>query len=247
MSPAFSTWTMRNVLFALACAPALCAGQSITWSWPNTPCAVLLNCDTGCTACNLPVNTDAAFIGNNLGRQGVDICPQSAVPGDNVLLTYGWPTVPDDSHSLFLTGIAFTPMRIDSIVLRHRSGPDGPQRLLINYGINGADPLAAISDGFTPGSFAETVITDLGCLEAGEGMVYALFELKFQAYQGAGGSWDLDQVRVVATPCTQTGVEELHDVPAGTFNQRFDVLGRPVGTNVAPGVYGDRRRWIAIQ
>jgi hypothetical protein len=237
---------MKKLFLVLMLAPLLGVAQSITWSWPNMPCAFLLNCDSGCTACNLPVNTDASLYGNNMGRQGIDLCPQAVVPGDNALRSYGWPVFPDDSHSLFITAIAFSPIHIDSVIVRHRSDPDGPQRLEVKYGVNASDDLAVVSDAPIPSSFATTTITDLGYVAAGEGMVYGLFELRFQAYQGAGGSWDIDDVRVVATPWIQSGMEEPSPASSVLRAEQFDMLGRPVGTDVASGVYGRQHRWVAL-
>ena len=58
------------------------------------------------------------------------------------------------------------------------------------------------------------------------------------------GTWI--EVRVVATPCSQTGITELDHAVPDASRERFDVLGRPVGHNAAPGVYGDQRRWVVV-
>lgn len=226
--------------------PALLGAQTITWSWPNSPCTQLLSCDTGCTACNLPVNSDAMLIGSNLGRQGVDLCPHVIQAGDNVLDTYGWPAASDGVHRLMLSAIALTPVWIDSLIVRHGSAADGPQRLRISATTNNGTEVM-VSDDVVPTSMGITVVTGLGCIAATNGMAYGTFEIDLRAYQGAGGPWRLDQVLLVATPCGPTGMQEIGAGQARASAPSFDVLGRSVGADPAPGVYGASSRRLVVR
>ena len=141
---------MKKAMLFVFLLPLFGTAQNITFDWLNQPCASTLSCDSGCTACNLPVNTGTQFIGNNVGFLGVDICPHPIVIGDNALLTYGWPAIADTAHMVIVTGLAFTPTRIDSIIIRHRGGSDGPQRVLVKFGVNVSLPQNVIADIYMP-------------------------------------------------------------------------------------------------
>jgi hypothetical protein len=220
---------MRNYLLAAALAPSLLFAQTIDLEWPNQPCATLLQCDTGCTACNMAENSSPGFMGTNLGREGIDICPQ-----------------PTDDHRLFVSFLAFTPIHIDSIIVHHRSLVDGPQRLRLSVGMNGAEPVM-MSDAPTLATFSSTVITDAGCVEAGTGMAYGIAQLVLQAYEGYGGDWDLDAIRVVGSACTANGITELGPTIVPDDVQARDVLGRPVGAYPSSGAYISGRRQVIVR
>ena len=162
---------MRIPLFGLLLLPGLLHAQVIDLTWPNQPCATVLNCDTGCTACNLPAAQGAALLVNAPAFLGVDVCPHPVTVGDNAVLTYGWPAEPDTAHAVLITGLAFTPTRIDSVVLHHRRGADGPARLQVRYGINATMPTTVIADVPVADSFQPTALADLGTAEALEDLV----------------------------------------------------------------------------
>lgn len=237
---------MKKLLLALTLVPLAGHAQVIEYAWLNQPCASLLSCDTGCTACNLPANSSGQFFGNDVGWLGVDVCPHPVEVGDNALLTYGWPTLPADDHAVIITGIAFTPTRIDSVVIRHRSGPDGPQRMQVRFGINVSMPTNVLADVAVPSDLGNTELTDLGTVAASETMVYGFFSLLLQPYQGNGGSWDLDDLRIVGSPVA-TNVVDLH-MPANVAAlPRYDALGRPVFQRKGVWFYIDRSRRITLQ
>lgn len=64
---------MRIPLFGLLLLPGLLHAQVIDLTWPNQPCATVLNCDTGCTACNLPAAQGAALLVNAPVVAGPDL------------------------------------------------------------------------------------------------------------------------------------------------------------------------------
>ena len=218
---------MRIPLIGLLLLPGLLHAQVIDLTWPNQPCATVLNCDTGCTACNLPAAQGAALLVNAPVFLGVDACPHPVAVGDNAVLTYGWPADPDDAHAVLITGLAFTPTRIDSLVLHHRRGADGPARLQVRYGINANMPTTVIADVPVADSFQPTALADLGTVAPEPTMVYGYFSLLLQPYNGLGGSWDLDALRIVGTPVA-TAVPDLALPTANRTLPRFDALGRPV-------------------
>lgn len=88
---------------------------------------------------------------------------------------------------MLVSGIAFTPVHIDSVVFTHRSAPDGPQRLRVRFGANESMSDQEVADVAVSGDFTRTVLTDLGDVAADAGMIYGYFSLVLQPYLGEGG------------------------------------------------------------
>jgi hypothetical protein len=237
---------MKQFLWTLCFLPLLGQAQRIEYAWPNTPCPNLLNCDSGCTACASPVNSGAGFFGNALALLGADVCPHTQGGGDNALLTYGWTTLPDEGYGLLITGIAFEPTQLDSIVLRHRAGTDGPTRLQVRFGINENMPTAQLADLPVPGEFGKTTFLHLGDVQAGPDMVYGYFSLLLQPYAGNGGSWDLDDIRIVGSPAVATPVPDLSIATIDAPLPKFDALGRPLVEKPGFRFYLDRSRRVVV-
>lgn len=233
------------VAFALALLPAMLHAQTVTYAWLNQPCDQNLNCNTGCSACNLPANGSITFIGTNVVWTGVGVCPEPISLGDNAVSTQGWPIAVEPQFHVGLSAIALEDVQIDSIIIRHGRSNTGPQRLRVSYTNNVALASSTLGDVEIPNQFEETVFTDLGCLERSEGSVYAGLQLRLQAYQGGEGIWLLDEVRIVASPCQELNVGIPEDFQR-VLNESVgyvDVLGRPVKDDPAPGVYiGGRKR-----
>jgi hypothetical protein len=238
---------MRILLLSAFLFPLSMLGQKIEYAWPAMPCAVQINCDSGCTACALPVNENASFFGNDMGFLGVDVCPHPVELGDNALGTYGWPAIMDEDHMVILTGIAFTPTHIDSIIIRHRAGTDGPERLRVRFGVNQSLPTTEIADFAIPTNFDNTVVRDPGTVAAGEGMVFGFFSLLLQPYMGNGGSWDLDDIRIVGSAVDATAVQDLSLPTNAARLPAFDALGRPVIQRKAVRFYFDGTRRIVVE
>ena len=238
---------MKTLTLLLFLIPFHIRAQRIELAWLNTPCANMLNCDTGCSACNTPVNQGTQFFGNPVTFLGVDVCPEPVHVGDNALLTYGWPSFPDNEHGLLITGIAFTPTYLDSVIIRHRSGTDGPQRMRVRFGINENMPATVLADLPVGDQFTGSVFTQLGTVAATETMVYGYFSLLLQPYQGNGGSWDLDELRIVGSAAQTTGVQDLSLPPNMASLPRFDALGRPILEKRGVRFYLDRSRRVILQ
>ena len=219
--------------------------QTLNYAWPNQPCAQVLSCDTGCTACNLPDGSSAVLLGTNMGALGVDVCPHPVAVGDNALFTYGWPAIADNDHKLLISGLAFQSAHIDSVIVRHRSGSDGPERLRVSISINSA-AAAMVSDSYVEATFTRTVFTNVGVVSVPEGNVSGMFQLELQAYQGAGGSWDVDEVRIVTSPAPFTSITEIN-TPRYSNAPRYDLLGRPAPRTDANGVFIDRFKRVRVQ
>lgn len=198
----------RGVLFALALLSSLAgmAQNFIDYEWPLGPAPFPLNCDTGCTANSYPVNGTTQFTGTNFIWVGVDRCPMPETPTDAYVETAGWTTFTDTTAFVLMSGIAWTPMYLDSIIIRHRAEGGTLERLKISLGMNN-NAEGEIADVATSDMFIETIITNQGCVEPDSGMIYGFFQLMLQPYQGYG-NWSLDQVRIVATPCLTTGIHE---------------------------------------
>ncbi len=235
---------MRNLLLALAFVPVLLHAQTLEYRWLNQPCATTLSCDSGCTACNMPVSSGAALIGTDLAVLGIDVCPHPVTVADNALFTYGWPSTPDAAHALLLSGLTLQPLHIDSLIIRHHRTADGPDLLRVALTVNGVQPIA-LNDATVADAFAGTVYTDLGVVAAAEGGAMGLFQLSLQPYQGQGGGWVLDEVRIVMSPAPLTTIAELQ-APRYTNAPRYDLWGRPAPRSDASGVFIDRFKRVRL-
>lgn len=226
--------------------------QTLNYAWLNLPCMDNLNCTAnGCSACNLPDGGTATFIGTNVNWVGVDVCPHPVSVANNAVYTTGWPMEPQPMVYVGLSAVSMQPVQIDSVIFRHRRSADGPQRVRIQYSNDVMQVAETIGDVEIGTEYEETIFTDLGCLAPNEGSVYSGLQLRFQAYQGgAEGNWQLDELRIVATPCQtagQVGIAENFERALQESGTYVDVLGRPVKGQPAPGVYIGARKRVQIR
>lgn len=220
---------MKGTVLAALLFTGTASAQSIEYAWLNLPCASMLNCDTGCSACNSARNTAAWFTGTEVGWIGVDVCPHPILTGDNSLSTYGWPAIADEDHLMVLSGIAFSPIHVDSLVFRHSASVDGPQRVRVRFGVNEALSTHEVADLPVPADPGNAVITELGDVQPEGGMLYGFFSLVLQPYLGSGGAWELDDLRIVGSPASIAMFTPDLSVPAGaTRSPKYDALGRPI-------------------
>lgn len=224
------------------------ASQRIAFQWLNQPCGDILNCNTGCSACNLPANSSPHFFGTNMAWFGVDLCPLPVTPGDNAVFSLGWTPMPTSDHFALFSGIALEPMHIDSVIVRHSTFPNGPERLKVSFTPNAAAALVEIADVAIPFEFESLVLTDVGNVLIPDGAPMGTFQLRFNPYQGTDGAWAVDEIRVVASPATDlsTGVQELWN-PRAVKGPWYDVLGKPMSAEPAPGLYigpGGKRVYV---
>lgn len=247
------------LLFASLSIGAIQAqSYTIGYDWLNVPCFSNIHCDNGCSACNVPDNSSSLFFGTNMIWPGLDLCPHPVSPQNNALHVSGWPVFAEGATYGQLAGLSTIPLQVDSIILRHRSDWNGPERLRISFTADVAQPELEVADVAVGLDWTETVITDVGRIQVPAGNAFGTFSLLVQAYQGQGGSWQLDAIRVVASPPASSddpgmpGYGSDHGLVTNVaefqqYNERYrgqfvDVLGRTVGQNPAPGIYiGDRR------
>ncbi len=219
--------------------------QSLVYDWLNMPCMDNLNCSNGCSACNLPSVVPSGYFGTGVQWVGVDVCPHPVTVADNAVSTSAWPIAPQPGAYVGVSIATLSDIRIDSIVIRHRRSMDGPQRLKVQFSNDVMQVPVLIGDVDVPDVFEESVFTDLGCLNPTPGNDYNGFVLRFQAYQGGSGEWQVDGMRIVATPCAaQVGIAEDFTRTLNEPSRPYvDVLGRSVAGRPAPGVYiGARKR-----
>lgn len=222
-------------LLATAQAP-----QSIDYEWLNVPCGEMLNCDAGCSACNLPAGGTSLLFGTNMAFIGVSTCPLPIASGDNAVMTTDWTEEASSEHYLIFSGIAAVPMTIDSLIINHTSATNGPTRLLVEFTNNAAGAMHEVADVEVPPTFADQVFTDLGTIDFPEGAVMGAFQVRLTPYYGFGQGWAVNSVRVVATPVDQSavGITEMYsNRTMNSVGPWFDVMGRPIGTEPSPGVY----------
>jgi hypothetical protein len=236
--------------FSIMCSAVQAQEKSLTWRWANRPCAEMLSCDNGCSACNYPDEYDPGFFGTNAAWIGVEACPIPIGVQDNAIASSGWGPLPASDRVVLISGILLVPMQLDSIIVRHRTMDEGPTWLRISLKHDLTGESIIVHEGPITGEFDAVSLRDLGCAELTEGMGSGGFQLKLQAYGSNTGAWLLDEVRVVATPCQEditTGVRLLRDNTDPVQGPQFDVLGRPVGQLPVSGSYMDATRRVIIR
>jgi hypothetical protein len=233
---------LRNFLsiIALSTLPAMAQVQErIEYRWLNQPCAEMLNCNTGCSACNIPSSSSGMFFGTNAAFIGVEVCPLPLALGDNGVFALGWELQPSDNRALVLSGIAVAPMRIDSIRFRHYSAGNGPDRLKVMYTSNVTMAPSELLDIEVPTELSEYTTVDLGCVTLPDGNPMGAFQLKFMPYGSTVGAWVIDEVIIVGSSCdaSSVGVVEMVQYRNAAQGPWVDLLGRPMGSQPGPGVY----------
>jgi len=231
-------------------AEAFAQSKSLTWAWGNAPCGDMLNCETGCSACNLPSEEDASFFGTGATWIGVRPCPHPIVTGDNAVFTESWEMSPVPEKMVIISGMTLTSMELDSVIIHHRSFAGGPTMLRVSLkrDLNGATDV--VYEGPITDAMSAISLRDLGCAEVAPGMALGGFQLILQPFGSTDGSWLLDEVRVVAKPCAidfTTGIPGQLDVyRSAKQGQLFDLLGRPVPQQAAAGFYVDPVRRVIV-
>lgn len=241
------TRTLILLAATIATLGASAQSQVIAYEFLNQPCSAVINCDEGCSACNMPDDAPGVFIGTNVAWIGVGTCPYPVAPGDNAIFSTGWSVLPSTSQSILLSGLATTPMHIDSLIIRYASWENGPERAKILFTTNVAAAAVEIADVPSAQEFATISFTDLGNIEIPEGQSIGTFQLKMIPYQSEVGGWALDEVRIVATP-TEPAAVGIHEYVNTTSNKGpyFDILGRPAPKDPAAGVYVGPRKQVQV-
>jgi len=234
------------IAFIAVAFNALGQQYRIEYRWLNFPCGEILNCDAGCSACNIPDASGGGLMGTNAAWIGVQTCPLPVTVADNAIYTAGWPLEPGPDHSVIFNGLALVPVRIDSIRFRHAIYQDGPQRVKVLYTNDVAQPLQEIADQDVPATWTNVTLDEVGSVVVPEGNAFGTFQIRFQPYQGGSGGWALDELIISASPLidSQTGIAEVHQRTAVVRGPLFDVMGRPVGSDRAPGIYQHQGRRI---
>lgn len=237
-------------LFFLGCSSTHAQQQTLSWNWTNTVCGDMLNCNTGCSACNQPAGFLPNFYGVNAAWLGLSTCPQPTTTGDNAVFSEGWTSAPNPMKMVMIGGIAAGPMTLDSIVIRHHSADQGPTWLRVSLKRDLSRPAVVVHEGPITEQLTSLVLSDLGILEIPEGYTAAGFQLRLQAFGSDGGTWVLDAVRVTASPSApgiSTGLTELSGKPSGRTEPVYDVLGRPAGDLSGLGISRTGKRRIVVE
>lgn len=239
------------VLSLLFTASSALSAQTevIEYQWLNQWCSSILDCDEGCTACNIPASSSAAFFGTNVIWIGVDVCPHPVVSGDNAVGSFGWTQAASSDKYILLSGIATNAVQIDSIIIRHARSAAGPGRLKVGYTRSSMEPVSELADLEVQSDFNTSILTDLGCLTTSDDMPFGTFQLQFTPYGSDEGGWYLDEVRIVATACeplTSVGIDEIGAGRTDQSGPWYDVLGRPVKGEVGAGVYIGGKRQVQV-
>lgn len=242
--------TVILLLLTLQLPATRVMAQSLVYRWLNVPCQQNLNCNTGCSACNMPADGTSAFMGSAALWSGLDACPHPVSDGDNAVFTTGWSIEAEPMRFIGMNAATLQSLQVDSIIIRHRRSTDGPQRLRVTYSPDMFTAPTVLGETDVTEEFEETVYTELGCLSANENSSVAGLQLRLQAFQGGGGSLQVDEVRIIATPCNTltVGIPDQVIRNGQAYNgQLVDALGRAVPAAPAPGVYiGERKRVVVL-
>lgn len=215
-------------IFLLCAAPGNGQTRTISYQWLNQPCAEIINCEGGCSACNLP-EADQVVFGTNAALIGLDACPHPFAVGDNALLLSGWTDAPSDDRRVLVSIIAQTAVLIDSVIVLHRRVADGPSLLRVSI-IDQSGASNVVSDGMVPSDFHPTAIAECGVALKDPGMAFASFQVQLQAYSGTG-EWYLDELRIVVSELhgdITTGIEEFNRERDLVASDAVDLLGRKI-------------------
>ena len=238
----------RLFLAALLALASKAYGQQyrIEYRWLNFPCSEILNCDAGCSACNIPDALGGVLIGTNAAWIGVQTCPLPVTVADNAVFTAGWPVQPGPDQSAVFNVITTAPVRIDSIRFRHAIYQDGPQRVKVLYTNDVSQPLQEVADAQVPTAWTDVTLTGLADVLIPEGNPFGTMQLRFQPYEGGSGGWAIDELIISASPLqnAQTGIAEVYQRAPSVRGPLYDVMGRPVGSDRAPGLYQQQGRRI---
>lgn len=241
-----STLSLLLPILCLSGSPSL--SQTLDYQWLNQPCGDNLNCSNGCSACNLPAGGSTTFVGANVIWSGLDVCPHPQVLGDNTIYTTGWPISPEPGIYVGLSAASMESVQIDSIIIKHRRAADGPLLLRVQFTNDVMQVPTILGEVEVTQTYQETAFSNLGCLVMGSTSPYSGFQLRMQAYQGGGGNWQLDAMRIVVSPCNaaQVGIAENFQRQLQESGTYVDVLGRPVMGQPAPGIYVGARKRVQV-
>jgi hypothetical protein len=236
-------------MLLLAHGAAMAQTEIIHYSWPNQVCSNMLNCASGCSACNVPDAAESTFFGTNVVWLGVDVCPYPVSVGNNAVFSGGWGLAPDPAKRVLISGISMVPMQIDSIIVRHASY-SGPTRLRIRWTNDPTAPFTELADVVVTHELGTTVLTGVGTVIVPPGMIYGTFQLELSAYDGdSSGDWVLDDLRIVGTQTSGSGavgISEIGPIGYTPHGRTFDVMGRPVNNSAAQGLYIGARRQVKV-
>ncbi|MFZ1694742.1 MAG: hypothetical protein WAT74_16205 [Flavobacteriales bacterium] len=231
----------------IASLSATAQTRTVSYQWLNQPCAEMINCEGGCSACNQP-DGDQVVLGTNAALIGVSACPHPFAVGDNALLLSGWSSVPDNSHRLVASVMSMVNVRIDSVIVVHKRVDDGPRKLLASVN-DLAGSSQAVIEAPTPEQFGTTVLTSCGTATKGEGMSYACFQIQLQAFDGEG-AWYLDELRIVMSELAEelpTAIEDVHSRSTTSSSIPLDLLGRTTAIRGAQGMRLQGSRIVVVQ
>lgn len=250
---------MKNLqAFALLCSILLFSRvdlmaqrQSITWDWGNVVCSDMLNCNTGCSACNQPGQFASDFYGVGAAWIGVNTCPYPLGGANNAVHTDGWGLGAEPLKMVILGGLADRPMKLDSIIIRHQATEGGPTWLRVSVKRNLFETAEAVYDGPIGTEMGDLVLDDLGSLDVPDGGATAAgFQLRFQAYGSSTGEWILDAVRVSASPVQNDismGIDVVDAKSPDARKPLYDLLGRPADSGRGVRIAPDGRRYMVVE
>ncbi|MBK7944848.1 MAG: hypothetical protein IPJ85_05850 [Flavobacteriales bacterium] len=230
----------------IASLSATAQTRTVSYQWLNQPCAEMINCEGGCSACNQP-DGDQVVLGTNAALIGVSACPHPFAVGDNALLLSGWSSVPDDSHRLVASVMSMVNVRIDSVIVVHKRVDDGPRKLLASVN-DLAGSSQAVIEAPTPEQFGTTVLVMRHCHE-GRRHVVRGFQIRLQAFDGEG-AWYLDELRIVMSELAEelpTAIEDVHSRSTTSSSIPLDLLGRTTAIRGAQGMRLQGSRIVVVQ
>lgn len=184
---------MKHLILLAAWLPLAATAQTITFTWPGV----------GDEVNTFPRCSSRTFLAPVAEWSGVETCVLTG--GGRHLGSYGWPAEPGNGF-VRLSCLAYAPVMLDSIIIVHRRGSLGPDRLqvLLCIGGSGADTLAEVG---VANEYGTTRIAVHRPLMATNGQEFTRAHILLQA-AGGEGAWDLLSVRIVGSPVPEASGDQ---------------------------------------
>lgn len=176
--------TMKYTILLAALLPITAGAQTITFTWPGV----------GEETNTFPHCSTRTFLAPVAEWVGVESCVLNG--GGRHLGSFGWPAEPGSAF-VRLSCLAYAPVMLDSIIIVHRRGSLGPDRLRVS--LVAADGVSTVAEDGIANDYRTTRIALHRALVARDGNEYERVNILLEA-AGGEGAWDLLSVRIVGSP-----------------------------------------------
>lgn len=179
--------TRITIVLFLAFIHRPLSAQTINYEWPGALGSISV----------YPTSSDPNLMGTAPEWEHVNTCTVLD-QGHSVLQSDGWPSFPGTSCLRFHV-LAFEPYDLDSILIDHKRGKNGPDRFRLVLACGELCPERVLLDTLLPPQRTTTALKVRIHIEPSVGQEYGWMTLKLIPYGGGEGAWQPRSVRLVAT------------------------------------------------